>query len=1017
MKPIKLSMGAFGPYAEMQDIDFRELGNHNIFLIHGPTGSGKTTILDGICFALYGDTSGAERNGKNMRSHHGKPDQMTEVTFEFEIRGETYRIYRIPEQERPKKSGSGTTLQTADASLWKRRGEDDEVLLKTGWKVVTEEIENIIGFKSSQFRQVIMLPQGQFRKLLTADSVERQNILEKLFRTELYRMIEELLKKSAKEIRDEIKKNQDYQKLLLSQSGCESLDEMGRAITDHEGKIKELEEALGIKIDALKKIQEVFIQGKADNDKLKEKALLEKELQELQGRIPSMTGKRQELLQARKAATLEEMEKITRLISKDKENCEKNLTQKEKERDKAVENYKNAEEQLKHQNQREHLREELKKKVVELEGFTERVRSLEQRRQSIQQMKIVHDQKLKEKTDVEAALKGLDEKLEKEIGLLEVHREYSHRLPSLEGRYKEIENHYNKKITLVQQEQQLSLMEKEYEKLVKETEAAEETYQKNKKEYFGLQEMWHRGQAAVLAQGIIPGDPCPVCGSIHHPSLALKEEWMPTESQLKEKHLEVERLEKAREQWKDALGKLTLEKDKFEHMIHFLKTELGDKGDMDIGQLKQAVEDAKNQWNHGLEQSKKIEGLQKNIEIMKETQQKHKESLRIIEETLKEHMEAYQSNLGAFNQEENSIPEEIRSLDALTKVHQEVIQQLKDEMEAKEQAQKAFERSDKILEVLKMEITNGQKALHEIHEKYVAEKKKFVERLQGAGFERYPDYENAKRSEEELERLEVEIKSFDGKLQSIQEQLDKAMKSAQGVVMVDLEKIQLEMEQGEKAKEEILKLHANIAEKLKNDRSVFSEIEKLNGQLQNLEKEFADMGYLSDISNGNNAYGLTLQRFVLGTLLDDITDAATQRLKLMSKGRYHLRRTMDRARKNAAGGLELEVFDTYTGIERPVTTLSGGETFLASLSLALGLADVVQAYSGGINLDTIFVDEGFGTLDPEALDFAMRALIDLQQGGRLVGIISHVPELRERMDARLEVITTDKGSRAVFRIS
>jgi len=170
------------------------------------------------------------------------------------------------------------------------------------------------------------------------------------------------------------------------------------------------------------------------------------------------------------------------------------------------------------------------------------------------------------------------------------------------------------------------------------------------------------------------------------------------------------------------------------------------------------------------------------------------------------------------------------------------------------------------------------------------------------------------------------------------------------------------------------------------------------------------------VAMGKNRYGLTFQRFVLGALLDDVAVAATGRLKLMSRGRYHLQRTMDRARSNAAGGLELEVFDTYTGVARGVATLSGGETFLASLSLALGLADVVQSYAGGIHLDTIFVDEGFGTLDPEALDFALRALIDLQKGGRLVGIISHVPELKERIDARLEVQPAEKGSTACFRL-
>jgi len=184
-----------------------------------------------------------------------------------------------------------------------------------------------------------------------------------------------------------------------------------------------------------------------------------------------------------------------------------------------------------------------------------------------------------------------------------------------------------------------------------------------------------------------------------------------------------------------------------------------------------------------------------------------------------------------------------------------------------------------------------------------------------------------------------------------------------------------------------------------------------------LENRYAILGRLSEVANGRNKYGLTFQRFVLGALLDDVTVAATERLKLMSRGRYHLQRTLDRTRSNAAGGLELEVFDTYTGVARGVATLSGGETFLASLSLALGLVDVVQSYAGGIHLETIFVDEGFGTLDPESLDFAIRALIDLQKSGQLVGIISHVPELKERIDARLEVQPTDRGSVAGFKLS
>ncbi|MBM3300319.1 MAG: SMC family ATPase, partial [Deltaproteobacteria bacterium] len=180
------------------------------------------------------------------------------------------------------------------------------------------------------------------------------------------------------------------------------------------------------------------------------------------------------------------------------------------------------------------------------------------------------------------------------------------------------------------------------------------------------------------------------------------------------------------------------------------------------------------------------------------------------------------------------------------------------------------------------------------------------------------------------------------------------------------------------------------------------------------ETQYAVVGRISEVANGHNAQGITFQRFVLAALLDDVLIAATQRLQIMTHRRYSLQRRAERSDRRTAGGLDLEVLDSYTGIARPVSTLSGGESFLASLSLALGLSDVVQAYSGGIYLDTIFVDEGFGSLDPEALDLAFRALVDLQRGGRLVGIISHVPDLRERIDARLEVMPSRDGSRARF---
>ncbi|KXG74992.1 AAA family ATPase [Thermotalea metallivorans] len=1020
MKPIKLSMAAFGPYAAVQEIDFRELGNRNLFLIHGPTGAGKTTILDGICFALYGDTSGAERNGKNMRSHHADPDQRTEVTFEFEIRTERYRVQRIPEQERPKRSGSGTTLQNADATLWKLKGEgnekENEVLLKTGWKNVTEEIERLLGFKSSQFRQVIMLPQGQFRKLLTADSLERQNILEKLFHTELYRIIEELLKKNAKELKDEIKRLEDQQNTIFIQTGCENMEDLEKLIVGNEERLGKLREALHEKTEALKKAKEDFLKGKEANEKLREKELAEKELEHLQELVPSYEEKKEIFNRARKAATLEETEKTTRLRSQDKESCEKNLELKKKELEEIFKKYGIAEEKLKFQNQQEALREEAKKRVMQLEELTEKVHALEKQKGMLVQVKDALDHKMKEKAAWEQELQQLEERMEKENILLEELKEYGHKLPLLEAAYREAEKIYQKKMVLIQHYQDRMYIAKAYGETWKEYERIEVAYGKAKEEYFRLQEAWNKGQAAILAEQMEEGEPCPVCGSIHHPKPAEREAWMPMEAEVKEKRLEVEKLEKQKDKIKDVLAQKHAAKEKVENIIKMTEDELGEKKDEATDTLKKALEDGKNQWERAREKWSRQESVHKNILDMREKAHKIREMLQKAEEEIREKNGTYQNQVGALKEMENSIPEEVRSPEALKKAQTEASALYNSLREEFEKAQKDFEAMDKALAIAQNSLNSAEKALEEANEKYRMERQNFIYSMNRAGFEKYGDYASAKKKEEDIHRLEKEIKDFEGKFRVAKEHYEKTKKAVEGMAQVDLDKLQAQWSAMEKEKEEIIKLEGNLLQKIENDKKLLEEIQKLDRWIKNKEKEYETVGYLSDISNGNNAHGLTLQRFVLGALLDDITDAATQRLKLMSKGRYHLKRTMDRARKNAAGGLELEIFDTYTGMERPVTTLSGGETFLASLSLALGLADVVQSYSGGISLDTIFVDEGFGTLDPEALDFAMRTLIDLQQGGRLVGIISHVPELKERIDARLEVVPAQKGSCAYFMV-
>jgi exonuclease SbcC len=265
-----------------------------------------------------------------------------------------------------------------------------------------------------------------------------------------------------------------------------------------------------------------------------------------------------------------------------------------------------------------------------------------------------------------------------------------------------------------------------------------------------------------------------------------------------------------------------------------------------------------------------------------------------------------------------------------------------------------------------------------------------------------------------IDKLYVKLENYDKEIKSLNDRLKRAAENAKNAEDIDLAALEGALKAAEANYNEELKLSGEMESANKKRGAHLADLQKLDAAMADFAARYGVIGHLAEIANGKNDFGVTFQRYVLGNLLDEVADAASERLKMMSRGRYLLQRTDERRRKNAQSGLELEIFDYYTGVARAVNTLSGGESFLASLSLSLGLADVVQNYAGGIKLDTIFIDEGFGTLDAESLDMALKTLIDLQSGGRLVGIISHVPELKERIDARLEVTGGRFGSTARF---
>lgn len=1020
MKPLKLIISAFGPYAGTQVVDFTELGDRSFFLIHGPTGSGKTTILDAICFALYGDTSGAERKGEQMRSDHADIAQPTEITFDFALGADTFRLLRSPRQERPKKRGEGLAIMEPNATLWQRTGLAGDVnegtVLASGWSRVTEEVENLLGFKSSQFRQVVMLPQGDFRKLLTAGSNERQAIMEILFRTELYRRIEEFLKGAAKELEKEMKQLANEKTWVLQRAGAATREELEQQYAEKQIWQKEIEESIKEYSAAWKAAQDSLVDGRRVREKLEEKVRAEKVLAELVQKVGAIDIKRTELSRAKLAASLLDAANLLHSRGREADKAATNLEGKRQAKNKAGEARENAAKALAEEITKEPEREAAGREATGLDALVEKVAALVIAKQAAGEAEKSEQAAKKAREQVQDTLAAIRKSIEEKTAAHIEAKTTADREPALEAACRTAEETSRKRQTLENFRRELSAALKSYTQAEKKRQQDEDRYTAARKELDALQEHWDKGQAAILAGGLTGGEPCPVCGSLEHPNPAVAAGVLPSEAELKVCRQKAADLEAALNRSRDEYGNKRTEKSTIQSRVEDLAKEMGENANADPSVLLAGAGKAKKLWAHARQARDTVAGLETALEKLKEQE---KQAGQLWEKHEGEYQEAragLEAARAVLRERESTVPENLRDPKALDAARKEAAKRQKELLENYESAKKtdgeAKEALARATAAEEEALANWRTAV-DLREEG---ERSFQRRLETAGFGSQKDYEEARRTPGEIEKTEKAIKDYDEALYAARDHRTRAAGEAAGLEEPDMEKLVREEAAAKEGHEQLLIREGQLKSQVEEGSKNLKILQELEDKLKVLDDRYQVLGRLSQVANGDNEYGLTFQRFVLGALLDDVTIAATQRLKLMSRSRYQLQRTMELTRKNAAGGLNLEVLDNYTGAARNVATLSGGETFLASLSLALGLADVVQSYSGGIHLDTIFVDEGFGTLDPESLDFTMRALIDLQKGGRLVGIISHVPELKELVDARLEIQATGRGSVAGFKV-
>ncbi|MBP2627424.1 MAG: putative DNA-directed polymerase, omega subunit [Firmicutes bacterium] len=1047
MRPSKLTITAFGPYAAQQIIDFTQLQGRNLFVITGDTGAGKTTILDAIAYALYGKASGRDRDGESLRSHFAAPDLITSVEMEFELSGQCYWVHRIPKQRKKRTRGEGYTDQNAEAEF---KCLDGESSLISGVKEVNEKIVGLMGLSYDQFKQIIMIPQGEFRELLNADSKARQDILQKIFGTEGFRRVQELFDSQAKTLTQEISRLESQRnECIRSLDGSGYLDlarvlelpdfnislvieEAKQAIERDKFIASEMQSQVNEQEQRVAGKQGEIFQGKANNLKISIRDEAYQKKITLEACQPQFNENKLKLQLARKALGLIGVDeyRYSREVHVQKIKVELAEVALQEEKARTANHIGQNNYQL--EIDKEGKRNELLTEEARLQGLTIKVADWDARQIKVasleQDLAIV-------KKDRDTTKKQL-EKTRDEIKDCQTSLDQN-RAVTTEYAFKVVEqekiNSLCSKIEALKAENDHLIMVQQSVLILEQQEIVEQLkYKQTQADYEGAQNLFLEGQASLLASKLKTGDPCPVCGSDRHPHIAVMTGTILSEAELKEL---IQRDKQARELYDEVKGKYEHIKADYyaQHkIVSRLQKELGvivsdnlpEVGSPELTKYIDAEIPKYQMIRQGLNgEIKKLLTQKKDEKELSDILTKNEQfvnklaaDLERLEVQYTEVFAKVESAKEAMKGLEAEVPPEVRSTKALA----EALGRIKKEFEVMRQALETAEqerRDSQIRYATAMAEKRGiEKALTEGETELNIAQQNFMRALTTAGFGGEGEYVKAKLTEGGITFLENEINDFQERLRSASDYYLQVQQEVEGLMVIDIAALEAEYLGLQMEKNQLITQRTAIIARQAHNQTMLNSIYTLVERLEQKEEEHRLIGHLARIARGDNEQKISFERYVLAAFFNDIIDAANARLKKMTGGRYQMSRITQKGKGSGQSGLEIEVFDYYTGQTRHVKTLSGGESFKASLALALGLAEVVQSYAGGISLETMFVDEGFGTLDPESLDTAIGCLIELQHSGRLVGIISHVPELKNSIDARLEIEAYKDGSWARFCI-
>lgn len=998
MMPISLTLSAFGPYPDTITIDFESFQEDGLFLITGPTGSGKTMIFDAMIFALYGKTSGQIRQTDSLRCDHALNEIPTFVEFSFSLHQQNYTIKRNPKyylegKKTPKQPSALLTLPDGK--------------MVEGIKEVNQKMISLLGVDDQQFKQICMIAQGEFTKLIMASSDEREKVLRELFHSETYQKLEEKLKVHLKTYQDKydllLNKRKDLMQELQVEDHQEYLSKQTKLIASQQKEYDDLKKDLDQKKQQLQlyRLQnQRLIQLKDLKQQFQDLKKQENDYQELNKTVDTLK-KAQEtnylyisyIKQQKKLQTLklnqEDFLKQLKKLEKDyqeKKVQANSLTVKQQTKEKL-------------QNQIQ----ETKQLINQIYQYQNDYQNLQTLKQQYRMLDEEHKLFLKKKEKFENGLQRDQERIQSEQQVqskYELIKQQYVRLNEQKVKVHQLSDYYDQILKLNENKSDL---QEEYT-------VVEKQVDHEKMQYNQMEKLYFRKQAGIFALQLKEDQPCPICGSLHHPHQAQIEKEDITKEKLDQQAKKVKQQE---HRLQDILQKILLSNQKKEMLVKQTKqlsSELNIQEEISkeifIKELDHLSKDEKRMKKEYLElqdELKYIQKLKKSVALslkdmstyeskeLKQAQSLENIQVQIHQLSGKLDDSLRQYEIGEVNKNYQQVQKEYRQLSLEIETIQQDYEKVKN---------KYLEIKTKISS-LNQQIIQEQEIYDELDNKYHTALDAFINE---------EEFLNLKTQINQISILEKKYQDYLISLKSLNEQIISLENEVKDSTYVDLSSL------SETIKEvnQQLREKNDDLEKLKIDYSLkekmIKDIQKINQQLEKDEDTYQRYLDLYNLASGKNNARVSIERYVLATYFENMLIYANVIMKQLSQGRYQLLRKDDAGKGRSQQGLELDVFDQESGNIRSIKTLSGGESFKAALSLALGLSRMVQDYAGGIELNTLFIDEGFGSLDSQSLDQAMNCLMELHHENKLIGIISHVSDLKDRIERQLVVERKQKQS-------